>query len=155
MIARNVKDRFISINTKADLHIVHYLSLKYSLQNASNHLSKKSSQLCTTKVSREKSDHDQDNLGMTSLNSFSKFLQGLFFIIITHIILIWFLLLGHLDSVSDEAKKGSNPQQHGKATKQLFTELHPLRGSGWWCQSIRTITHMQFISLFLCMTLQM
>lgn len=75
--------------------------------------------------------------------------------IIAYIILVWFLYLGHFDSESDKTKNSSNPQQHGKTTEQLFTELHPLWRGRRWSQSIRAITLVEFISLLLGVTLQM
>ena len=69
----NVKVQFISISTKVDICLARYLSVKCSLQNASMPF-KKILLVWTANVSREKSEHDRDNLGMTSLNSFSKFL---------------------------------------------------------------------------------
>lgn len=70
-----------------------------------------------------------------------------------YIIHVGFFYRGNFNDIGDKTEDGTNPKQHGKATEQLFTELHPLRGGGWRGQAIRTISLMQLICSFLCMTL--
>merc|ERR1719232_64621 len=55
-------------------------------------------------------------------------------------VIIWRLFIGRgLNSVGDKAKNGTNPQEHGKAGKQVFAELDPFRGGRGWCQGIGTV----------------
>jgi len=44
-----------------------------------------------------------------------------------------------LDGVGQKAENGTKPQQDGESTKQLATELDPLRGGRRRGESIRTI----------------
>ena len=70
-----------------------------------------------------------------------------------YIIHVGFFYRGNFNDIGGKTEDGTNPKQQGKATEQLSTELHPLRGGGWGGQAIGTISHMKLICSFLCMTL--
>lgn len=58
---------------------------------------------------------------------------------IAHIVSCRIVLSGCLDGVGQKAEDGADPQQDGESTKQLATELDPLRGGGRRGESIGTI----------------
>lgn len=57
----------------------------------------------------------------------------------THIVPSWIVLRPCLDSVSQEAENGADPQEDGETPKQLAAKLHPFRSGGRWGQGIGTI----------------
>lgn len=64
-----------------------------------------------------------------------------------HIVSCRFVLSGSLDSVSQEAKNGADPQQDGEATKQLTTELDPLWSCGRRSEGVGTIPEQELSCL--------
>ena len=64
-----------------------------------------------------------------------------------HVVSCRFILSGCLDGVGQEAEDGADPQQDGKSTKQLATELDPLRGGGRRGESIGTVPYQKLCCL--------
>ena len=67
----------------------------------------------------------------------------------THVVALRVLLRGHLDTVGDEAKHSTDPQQQGEATEELFAKLHPFGRRFRRCQLVRTIAVIANASLLL------
>ena len=63
-----------------------------------------------------------------------------------------YLMFNYLNSVSDKAESGTNPQEHGKSRKQTFAKFHPFWGSGWGSQGIRSIGIIIGLGLSSCQT---
>lgn len=68
-------------------------------------------------------------------------------VFVAHIVSCRIVLSGCLDGVGQEAEDGADPQQDGESTKQLATELDPLRGGGRRGESIGTVPDQELCCL--------
>ena len=55
------------------------------------------------------------------------------------ILAILSIVAKHLDTVGNKAEDGSKPEEHRKARKEAFAELHPLGHRGGRRQGVRSV----------------
>lgn len=72
----------------------------------------------------------------------------------THIVSCRFILSGRLDSVSQEAEDGADPEQDGEPPEQLATELDPLWSCGRRGEGVGTIPDQKLSCLGIGQALQ-
>lgn len=72
----------------------------------------------------------------------------------TYVVAEHVLLGADFDRVSDEAKDGADPQEHGKSAEEVLAELDPFRRRLWWSQGVGAVAFKDGLSLRCCQALQ-
>lgn len=71
----------------------------------------------------------------------------------TYVVAEHVLFGADFDRVGDKAEDGADPQQHGKAAKEVLAEFHPFGRRLWWRQGVGTVAFKDGLGLRCCQTL--